>query len=73
LPKNEDVGVDLPPRILKSNEWMARWQEQEDGAMRNFSIIELAQEKVKKSEEARGSFYTSRGKRRGLGSMPSVG
>jgi hypothetical protein len=46
--KNEDVGVDLPPRILKSNEWMARWQEQEDGAMRNFSIIELAQEKVKK-------------------------
>jgi len=27
---------------------MARWQEQEDGAMRNFSIIELAQEKVKK-------------------------
>jgi hypothetical protein len=48
LPKNEDVGVDLPPRISKSNEWMARWQEQEDGAMRNFSIIELAQEKVKK-------------------------
>jgi hypothetical protein len=46
--KNEDVGVDLPPRISKSNEWMARWQEQEDGAMRNFSIIELAQEKVKK-------------------------
>jgi hypothetical protein len=30
LPKNEDVGVDLPPRILKSNEWMARWQEQEE-------------------------------------------
>jgi hypothetical protein len=28
--KNEDVGVDLPPRILKSNEWMARWQEQEE-------------------------------------------
>jgi hypothetical protein len=48
LPKNEDVGVDLPPRISKSNEWMTRWQEQEDGAMRNFSIIELAQEKVKK-------------------------
>jgi hypothetical protein len=46
--KNEDVGVDLPPRILKSNEWMTRWLEQEDGAMRNFSIIELAQEKVKK-------------------------
>ena len=22
--------------------WMARWQEQEDGNMRNFSIIELA-------------------------------
>ena len=48
LPKSEDVGVDLPPRISKSNEWMARWQEQEDGAMRNFSIIELAQENVKK-------------------------
>ena len=28
--KNEDVGVDLPPRISKSNEWMARWQEQEE-------------------------------------------
>jgi hypothetical protein len=40
--KNEDVGVDLPPKISKSNEWMARWQEQEDGAMRNFCIIELA-------------------------------
>jgi hypothetical protein len=52
--KNEDVGVDLPPRILKSNEWMARWLEQEDGAMRNFSIIELAQEKVKK--EGGGGF-----------------
>jgi hypothetical protein len=48
LPNYEDVGVDLPPRISKSNEWMARWQEQEDGTMRNFSIIELAQEKVKK-------------------------
>jgi hypothetical protein len=41
-PKNEDVGVDLPPKIPKSNEWMARWQEQEDRAMRNFCIIELA-------------------------------
>jgi hypothetical protein len=24
--------------------WMARWQEQEDGSMRNFSIIELAKD-----------------------------
>jgi hypothetical protein len=24
--------------------WMARWQEQEDGSMRNFSIIVLAKD-----------------------------
>jgi hypothetical protein len=24
--------------------WMARWQEQKDGSMRNFSIIELAKD-----------------------------
>jgi hypothetical protein len=45
---SESVGVVLPPRTLKSNEWMARWQEQEDGMMKNFSIIVLAQRMVKK-------------------------
>jgi hypothetical protein len=74
--KNEDVGVDLPPRILKSNEWMARWQEQEDGAMRNFSIIELAQEKVKEMRRLGVPFIPLEAKRinaKCLGSMPSVG
>jgi hypothetical protein len=32
LPKSERVGVVLPPKTLKSNEWMAKWQEQEDGS-----------------------------------------
>jgi hypothetical protein len=42
--KCERLGVVLPPKTLKSNEWMAKWQEQEDGSMRNFSIIELARD-----------------------------
>ena len=57
LPKGESVGVVLPPKTLKSNEWMAKWQEQEDGIVRNFSIIVLAQRLV--SERVRkGSLYT---------------
>jgi hypothetical protein len=54
---------------------MDGWQSGESKKMRMmkiFSIMVLAKEKVKKNEEARGSFYTSRGKRRWLGSMPSV-
>ena len=38
---------------------------------RNFSIIVLAQRMVKKRVR-RGSFYTPRGKRKALGSLPSV-
>jgi hypothetical protein len=41
---------------------MAKWQEQEDGAMRNFSIIELAQEKVKKRGEEGLYLYPKRPK-----------
>ena len=46
LPKGERVGVVLPPKTLKSNEWMAKWQEQGDGSVRNFSIVVLAQRLV---------------------------
>jgi hypothetical protein len=31
IPKCESIGVVLPPKTLKSNEWMAWWQEQENG------------------------------------------
>jgi hypothetical protein len=41
-----------------------RWQ-------RNFSIVDLAREWCRK-KEGEGSFYTSRGQRKWLGSMPSV-
>jgi hypothetical protein len=51
--------------------WMAMWQEQEDGCEK-FQHNSVSKRLVKKNE-GRGSFYTSRGKRRGLGSMPSVG
>ena len=44
LPKSESVGVVLPPKTLKSNEWMEKWQEQEDGIVKNFSIIVLAKD-----------------------------
>jgi hypothetical protein len=51
--------------------WMAKWQEQEDGSEKNFSIIVLAQRLV--SERVRkGSLYTLGGKERPLGSLPSV-
>jgi hypothetical protein len=50
---------------------MAKWQEQEDGSVRNFSIIVLAQRLV--SERVRrGSLYTLGGKEKTLGSLPSV-
>ena len=46
--------------------WMAKWQEQEDGIVKNFSIIVLAQRLV--SERVRkGSLYTPRGKEKPLG------
>ena len=56
-------------KILEQMKWskMARarrWQ-------RNFSIIDLAREWCRKNE-GEGSFYTPRGKRKRLGSMPSV-
>ena len=51
--------------------WMAKWQEQEDGSEKNFSIIVLAQRLV--SERMRkGSLYTPRGKEKALRWMPSV-
>jgi hypothetical protein len=44
---------------------MAKWQEQEDGSVRNFSIIVLAQRLV--SERVRkGSLYTLEAKRSDL-------
>jgi hypothetical protein len=44
---------------------MAKWQEQEDGSVRNFSIIVLAQRLV--SERVRkGSIYTLGGKEKDL-------
>jgi hypothetical protein len=46
---------------------MARWQEQEERMMKNFSIIVLAQEKVKKRGEERVPIYTPRGKVKALG------
>ena len=36
---------------------MARWQEQEDGSERDFSIITLAQELVRKNGEEGFSLY----------------
>jgi hypothetical protein len=46
--------------------WMAKWQEQEDGSGRNFSIIDLAQRLVSKRVR-KGSLYTPRGKEKSLG------
>jgi hypothetical protein len=31
-------------KIVEQKRWMARWQEQEDGSMRNSSIVELAKD-----------------------------
>jgi hypothetical protein len=31
-------------QIVGAEKWMARWQEQEDGSMRNSSIVELAKD-----------------------------
>jgi hypothetical protein len=45
---------------------MAKWQEQEDGIVRNFSIIVLAQRLVRKRVR-KGCIYTSRGKVKALG------
>jgi hypothetical protein len=45
---------------------MARWQEQEDGTMRNFSIIELAQEKGEERMRGRVPFIPQEAKRRHL-------
>jgi hypothetical protein len=45
---------------------MAKWQEQEDGSERDFSIITLAQRLVRKSER-KASLYTSRGQEKALG------
>jgi hypothetical protein len=45
---------------------MAKWQEQEDGSVRNFSIIVLAQRLVSKRVR-KASIYTSRGKMKALG------
>jgi hypothetical protein len=45
---------------------MAKWQEQEDGNVRNFSIIFLAQRLVKKRVRET-SLYTSRGQEKALG------
>jgi hypothetical protein len=39
---------------------MAKWQEQEDGAMKNFSIIVLAQRMVKKRGEEGLYLYPKR-------------
>ena len=50
---------------------MAKWQEQEDGSVRNFSIIVLAQRLVRK-KGGKASLYTSRGKEKGFRSLPSV-
>ena len=51
---------------MRAMRWMAKWQEQEDGSVRNFSIIVLAQRLM--SERVRnGSLYTPRGKEKELG------
>ena len=48
--KNTQKCTIYPPKLFLINQndgamrWMARWQEQEDGSMRNFSIIELAKD-----------------------------
>jgi hypothetical protein len=50
---------------MRAMRWMAKWQEQEDGSEKNFSIIVLAQRLV--SERVRkGSLYTLEAKRRHL-------
>ena len=51
---------------------MEKWQEQEDGSVRNFSIIILAQRLVRKRVRE-ASLYTPRGQEKALGWMPSVG
>jgi hypothetical protein len=45
---------------------MAKWQEQEDGSVRNFSIISLAQRLVRKRVRE-ASLYTPRGQEKALG------
>jgi hypothetical protein len=51
---------------MRAMRWMAKWQEQEDGSEKNFSIIVLAQRLV--SERVRkGCIYTLGGKRKALG------
>jgi hypothetical protein len=51
---------------MRAMRWMAKWQEQEDGIVRNFSIIVLAQRLV--SERVRkGCIYTLGGKVKALG------
>jgi hypothetical protein len=45
---------------------MAKWQEQEDGIVKNFSIIVLARDWCGK-EVRKGSLYTSRGQEKALG------
>ena len=51
---------------------MAKWQEQEDGSERDFSIVTLAQRLVSKRVR-KASLYTPRGQEKALGLMPSVG
>jgi hypothetical protein len=46
--------------------WMAKWQEQEDGSEKNFSIIVLAQILVRKRVRE-GCIYTLGGKVKALG------
>jgi hypothetical protein len=51
---------------MRAMRWMAKWQEQEDGNEKNFSIIVLAQRLV--SERVReGCIYTLGGKVKALG------
>jgi hypothetical protein len=52
--------------------WMAKWQEQEDGIVRNFSIILLAQRLVRKESVRRLVFIPQEAKRSALGLLPSV-
>ena len=48
--KNTQKCTMYPPKLFLINQnsgamrWMARWQEQEDGSMRNSSIVELAKD-----------------------------
>jgi hypothetical protein len=60
ITKSESVVVVLPPKNSKSNEWMAKWQEQEDGSVKNFSIIVLAQRLVRKRGEEGLYLYLKR-------------